>query len=112
MMKRLNFYPFYEELLSSKQKTTTLRIGDSDIFTPGEIVLLSIGWDRNNATDLHKIKITQCYTKKLSDLTIQDFDGESPDCKNIAATQLVLSCIYKRVIKSDQIVHIVKYEHL
>ncbi|MDD2804001.1 MAG: ASCH domain-containing protein [Elusimicrobiales bacterium] len=111
-MKRLNFYPFYEELLSSKQKTTTLRIGNSDVFLPGEIALLSIGWDRNKATDLHKIEITQCYEKKISELANHDFDGESPDCKSIAAAQLVLSCIYKRVLKGDNIVRIIKFKHI
>lgn len=112
MMKRLNFYPFYKELLSSKEKTTTLRIGDSDIFTPGEIALLSIGWDRNNATDLHKIEITQCYEKKISELVPHDFDGESPDCKSVSATKLVLSCIYKKVLSENHPVRVIKFKHI
>jgi uncharacterized protein YqfB (UPF0267 family) len=39
-VRDLNFFPYYEQLLSSREKTTTIRLGEAE-YEPGEIVRLT-----------------------------------------------------------------------
>ncbi len=111
-MKQLNFHPQYESLLRDRKKTTTIRVGPPPDLEPGEEVMLMVGWDENAAEPVHRARILEVYSRRITDLHRQDSRGESPDCKNVAATRLVLSCIYRRVISNDEIVHVVKFEHV
>ena len=97
-MKTLNFYPYYEQYLRAKEKTTTLRLTDRPDLKPGETVMLTLGWEELNATPLHPIKIRSVYSKKLCDLTSDDLKGESPDCHNSETARLVLGCVYRTVL--------------
>jgi hypothetical protein len=110
-MKQLNFYPFYEEYLRSRKKTTTFRLTSHAHFKGGEDVMLSIGWAEDKAIDLHPGRIREVYRRRIKDLNELDFEGESPDCKSPEAAKLVLSCIYKTVVRDDDEVWIVKFEH-
>lgn len=110
-MKRLNFYPFYEELLRSRKKTTTFRLGNPTLLKEGDDVILSIGWDETKVEDLHPAVVRAVYRRRICDLNELDFEGESPDCKSPRATRLALSCIYKTVLSENDEVWVVKFEH-
>jgi hypothetical protein len=110
-MKQLNFYPFYEEYLRSRKKTTTFRLTSIPSFKEGDDVMISVGWEENKAINLHPGRIKKVYRRLIRDLNELDFEGESPDCKSREATKLVLSCIYKSVVRDDDEVWVVKFEH-
>ncbi len=110
-MNRLNFYPYYKEYLKSFRKTTTFRLSEKQPFEQGDKVMISVGWREDSAMDIHPATITEVYRKRICDLINIDFDGESPDCKSYEATQLVLSCIYRTVLKESDEIWIVKFSH-
>lgn len=110
-MKRLNFYPFYEEYLRSRKKTTTIRLTNYGCFKEGDDVILSTGWEESSAIDLHPGRIREVYRRRIKDLNEFDFEGESPDCKSPEATKLALSCIYRTVVSDDDEVWVVKFDH-
>jgi hypothetical protein len=111
-MKRLNFFPYYEGLLRERLKTTTFRVGSRPPYTTGEPVMLTIGWRDDEAVELHGVRVTDIYQRKVKDLQPRDFEGESPDCRDPAATRLVLSAIYRTVVLEDDDIWIVKFEHV
>lgn len=109
-MKRLNFFPYYECLLRSRKKTTTFRLTRPS-FEKGDKVMLSIGWEKDNASDLHLCIIKDLYVRRIGDLNEYDFEGESPDCRSVEATRLVLSCIYRTILKPTDHIWVVKFDH-
>jgi len=88
---RLNFFPQYEELLSSKTKSATTRLGDaSQRFQIGQRVELTVGWDRENAKPSRRESSKNLLVRKLKDVTDRDLEGESPDCSSRNAMKFVL----------------------
>lgn len=110
-MQALNFFPYYEPFLVDKSKTTTFRLNRPAVL-PGERVRLTVGWEAASALELHPACIERIYSKRVSELAIDDFDGESPDCTTKEAAQLVLSAIYRRVVRPQDEVWVVKFRHL
>lgn len=111
-MKRLNFFPYYENLLRSRKKKTTFRLSDYSSFSTGEVVMLSVGWDEINVVDLHTALIKEIYTRRICDLKEKDFEGESQDCKSPEATKLVLSSIYRTVLTDESEIWVIKFNHV
>lgn len=111
-MKRLNFFPIYEEYLRLKKKTTTLRLGDYASLKEGDDVMLSIGWQEDDAVVLHPGRIRKVYRRRIRDLNDIDFEGESPDCKTPETTRLVLGSIYRIKVRDDDEVWVVKFDHV
>lgn len=110
-MKRLNFFPYYEELLASRVKTTTLRLHPPGI-EQGEEVMLTVGWDEPAATELHAASVETVYERRLGDLNDHDLAGESPDCLSAASALYVMSCIYRQILSEETTVWVVKFSHL
>jgi hypothetical protein len=110
-MKTLNFFPFYERYLEQREKTTTFRLNPT-AYVPGERVCLTVGWSEQNAKAVHEAEIVAVYPKNITDLTNDDFEGESPDCKNPEATALVLGCIYRTIVSPERQIWVVKFKHL
>ena len=111
-MKILNFYPFYEEYLKSYVKTTTLRLTNAANYKQDEEVIISIGWDEEDAIHLHTARIKKIYRRRICELKKIDFRGESPDCKSQETARLVLSCIYRTLLKNDDRIWVIKFEHI
>jgi len=109
---KLNFFPYYENLIRSKIKTTTFRLCNGSRYKEGDEVMLSIGWDEKKAFNLHKARISMVYSRRIRELNDFDFEGESPDCKSQEAAILVLGCIYKIVLTIDDEICIIKFIHL
>ena len=109
---RLNFFPQYEELLSSKVKSATARLGDaSQRFQIGQKVELTVGWDLENAKAIADGVIKDLLVKKLKDVTAHDLEGESPDCSDRNTMKLVLSSIYRTVVTDNDCVSIIKWRY-
>lgn len=111
----LNFYPFYEDLITTHKKFTTLRLGDRrNEFKIGDVVDITTGWDATKVGQLKRIEkgtIASVETKRLSELTSTDLDGESPDCQEKSAVKYVLGSIYRRIVNEDDPVTIVKWRY-
>jgi uncharacterized protein YqfB (UPF0267 family) len=110
-MKRLNFFPFYEDYLRSRQKTTTFRLENHESFKAGDDIIISIGWEKERYTDLCVGKIRNIYRKRIQDLSEYDFEGESPDCNSPAAVKLVLSCIYRTNLTENNEIWVIKFDY-
>ena len=109
-MKQLNFLPFYRPLLLSEEKTTTFRIpGATNLLMPGEKIQLTVGWPPGPFDTVGVATVAHVYEKAISELTNEDFTGESPDCQTQAATVLVLSAIYRTVLTPETRIRIVKF---
>src|SRR5438067_8393464 len=109
----LNFHPIYEDLIVAQKKSTTLRFGDQrEMYSVGDVIDLSIGWDanKNKVRKISKGRITYVESKPINRLTEDDVKGESPDCRNIPAIKYVLGSIYRRVIHEQDIITIIKWD--
>jgi hypothetical protein len=111
-LKRLNFYPYYEEMLRSRIKTTTFRLSKGARFKEDDEVMISLGWDEKKAIDLHKVRIKMVYFRRIRELNDFDFEGESPDCKSQESTRLVLGCIYKTILTLEDEICVIKFKHI
>lgn len=110
-MKKLNFFPFYDEYLKDHKKTTTFRLSNTAPYKKGDEVVISIGWTEDEAVPVSHAVIKSVDRRRIRDLGESDFEGESPDCKSPETTRLVLSCIYKRVLNNDDVIWVVKFDH-
>ncbi|SRR6266498_63566 len=110
-MKQLNFYPYYADLLQLGRKKTTLRVSSSRPFDVGDAVRITTGWNESTATIIRSGRIEAIYPRKIQDLTVEDLDGESPDCLSPDAARLVLSCIYREALSPGNEVWVVKFAY-
>jgi len=112
IMKNLNFYPYYEPYIRSRAKTTTFRIAERAPFQTSNKAPITIGWEESNAVPIGFALIREVYQRTLRDLTEDDFEGESPDCRSVESAKLVLSCIYKVCLNDNDKIWVVKFEHV
>lgn len=115
-MTGLNFYPYYEQLLRSKEKYTTIRLGDkrSD-YAVGDIVTITVGWnekDGSNVTPICEAQIIDVLYKPVKDIAVDNLEGESPDCSLKDSIPYVLSAIYRRVVTENDFVTIIRWKYL
>ncbi len=109
----LNFYPYYEELLITRQKFTTIRLGDRlDRFKLGQEVSITLGWSEEQAIPVSKAVITSVKLKKIKEVADDDLVGESPDCKTRQAIKYVLSAIYRKIATDDDYVTIISWKYV
>jgi hypothetical protein len=109
---KLNFYPYYQELLEKVAKNTTIRLGLNSKFEIGDIVKITSGWSEVNSNNIYLARITSVIHKKLSEITAIDLEGESPDCTNKEAIPYVLSAIYRQLVTKESIVTIIKWKKI
>lgn len=112
LIKKLNFFPYYKNLLLEGKKYATIRLPENVSFLKGEIISVTIGWSKEDYFELFKARISSIYTKKIKDLNKKDLAGESPDCISPEAIQYVVSCIYKKIISPNNKVTIIKFEKI
>jgi len=111
-MIQLNLYPYYEELITSQKKTTTIRLGDkTDRFRIGEEISITVGWDEKEGVVINNGKIVDVRLKKINELNDNDLNGESPDCVFKDSVKYVISSIYRKIVNDDDLVTIVKWAY-
>jgi hypothetical protein len=111
-MKTLNFHPYYGDYLRAKKKTTTLRLSNRNDLQPGETVMLTLGWEEATATPLHPVRIRSIYSRRIRDLSPEDLEGESPDCRDSETARLVLGSVYRTELTDEHEVTVVKFDHI
>ncbi len=96
---RLNFFPYYEDLLKRRLKTKTIRLGDESWkYKKGQVLNLTCGWNESQSLALGRVMITGVWVAPISSLKDSDLDGESPDCLTTKAVPYVLSAIYRQIV--------------
>lgn len=111
-MKQLNLYPYYENLIQSKTKTTTIRLGDrTNKYEVGDVVVITVGWDEKEAKEIAQASIMNVKMKKINELNDLDLNGESPDCVFKDSVKYVMSSIYKTIVNDDDYVTIIKWRY-
>jgi hypothetical protein len=111
-MKQLNFYPYYKGLLRDRLKTTTIRVPGRVRFERGEEVILTVGWpEKGDYEQLHTATIEETYDRVLSQLSVEDLRGESPDCLTPEAVPYVLGAIYRKTLAPADLVTVIKFKH-
>ena len=111
-MKKLNFFPYYEQLLLSGKKTTTFRESNRECYKIGDVINITIGWEIKESKIISKAEIIDVYEKNIKDLNASDFHGESSDCKSIESTIYVLGAIYRKIFKHDDQIAVVKFKYI
>jgi len=115
-MNTLNFYPYYEQLLKRKEKSTTIRLGDKrSEYRVGDIVTITIGWNeksQHDVTEICKAQIISVLYKTIKNITENDLKGESPDCFSKESLPYVLSAIYRRAVTENDFVTIIHWKYL
>ena len=59
---------------------------------------------------LPDVTVSAVYPKRIESLAEEEFEGESPDCKDPETTALVLSSIYRTVVSTTDEVWVVKFK--
>lgn len=110
--KVLNFYPFYENLIKTRQKHMTLRLGRTyNGLRKGEKVKITVGWNPPEVTTVCRAIIADIQLKKIRELKNQDLIGESPDCDTKEAVPYVLSAIYRKVVTDEDYVTLIRWHY-
>ena len=109
----LHFYPYYEDLLKERRKTSTLRLGDQTMkYRKGDLVKLTYSWNPQEAVMLGHVRIVDVFSVPIRSLKNEDLEGESPDCKTTQAVPYVLSAIYRKVVTEDDIVTVIRWNYV
>lgn len=110
----MNLCPFYEKVIREKMKCTSLRLGDQlRKYNTGAQLRITIGWSENDNNPLiARGKITSVKLKKIKEITKEDLEGESPDCRHKEQIIYVLSAIYRKVVSEEDCVTIVSWKYL
>jgi hypothetical protein len=118
LMKTINFYPWYRGLIINRNKTTTVRLGDgyAQDYRPGEEVQITVGFNGQKPRFITYGVITSLQVKKISEITLEDLEGESPDSATPEMLKVTLNRIYggrlKKPINDDDVVTILKWRYL
>ncbi|MBS7643682.1 hypothetical protein KEJ26_03835 [Candidatus Bathyarchaeota archaeon] len=117
-MKTINLYPWYRGLVINRNKTTTVRLGDECArdYRTGEEVQITVGFNGQKPRLITYGVITSLQVKKISEITLEDLEGESPDSATPEMLKATLNRIYggrlKKPVNGDDIVTIVKWRYL
>lgn len=113
-MKAMNFYSsVYHGFLVSRDKSCTIRLGDkTDKYHDGDVVLVTYGDRFKPRKKVFTAVLDQVKVKKISELTLEDLQGENPEMKSPADAVEFLSNIYKSPITLDSTVTVVHFSEI
>lgn len=124
------FRKIYKDLLKEKKITTVFRptvrlCGDFRGYCEGQIVTIkvidSVGSDWGSLPpvfldeDFGKIRIVKMEAKRIKELTEDDFNGSSPDVRDITTLKYHLGIIYNlppENVSDESEITIVRFEYL
>ncbi|MEG6586039.1 ASCH domain-containing protein [Dendrosporobacter sp. 1207_IL3150] len=113
-MRALNFYSSnYHNQLVCRRKTCTIRRGDkSTKYQDGDIVWVTVGKRFAPKKKIYTAVIDRVLVKPISELTIQDLQGENPDITSIDDIIEFLESIYDRTLAPSDIVTVVYFSEI
>jgi hypothetical protein len=113
-MKALNFYSsVYHGFLVSRDKTCTIRVGDKrSKYQDGDVVLVTYGDRFKPRKKVFAAVIDQVMVKPLSELTLEDLQGENPEMKTPEDAVEFLAQIYKVMVTLESTVTVVHFSEI
>lgn len=113
-MRALNFYSsVYHGFLVNRDKTCTIRLGDkTEKYHDGDVVLVTYGDRFKQRKKVFTAVIDLVKVKKISDLTMDDLQGENPEMKTPMDAVDFLNQIYKSQITLDSTVTVVNFSEI
>jgi len=113
-LKALNFYSsVYHGNLMAGEKKCTIRLGTkTDKYAEGDIVWVTHGNRFEVRKRIFTAVIDRVRVKSLTELTMEDIRGESPDMKSVEDALSFLKEIYDRDIFNDDTVTVVYFSEI
>lgn len=113
-MRALNFYSAnYHKQLLSRSKTCTIRLGDkTHKYAESDILWVTVGKRFSQKKRIFTAMLDRVLVKPISQLTMDDLQGENPDLTNVDDLVLFLQSIYKKPIAMTDIVTVVYFSEV
>lgn len=113
-MFALNFIsPHNEKLLSARQKSATIRLGDiRDTYSENSIVLITFGSKYGEKRILYQAIIDKVHIKKFSDLTTEELTHQNPKIKTVDQLITLFETIYERKISIGDTVTVIHFSEI
>lgn len=113
-MKALNFYSsVYHGFLVNRDKSCTIRLGDKTYkYQDGDVVLVTYGDRFKPRKKVFTAVIDQVKVKPISELTLEDLQGENPEMKSPTDAVEFLGQIYKSAVTPESVVTVVHFSEV
>jgi hypothetical protein len=113
-MKALNFYSSnYHSQLVCRRKICTIRLGDkTNKYEEGDIVWVTVGKRFSQKKRIFTAAIDRVLVKPISQLTLDDLQGENPDLTSIDDLMAFLQSVYDKALTCSDIVTVVYFSEI
>ena len=114
-MLALNFISSHNKmLLTARQKTATIRLGDvTDAYPENSVVWITYGNKYGPKTKLYSAMIDRTIVKRFSDITTEELKHQNPDLTSVEELIRVFEAIYeKKKIYIDDTVTIIHFSEI
>ena len=113
-MRVLNFYSSnYHSQLVCRRKTCTIRLGDkTNKYSEGDIVWVTVGKRFAQKKKIYTAAIDRVLVKPISQLTLDDLQGENPDLTSVDDLLVFLQSIYDKTLTCSDIVTVVYFSEI
>ncbi|EGO62070.1 ASCH domain-containing protein [Acetonema longum] len=113
-MRALNFYSAeYHSQLVCRRKKCTIRLGDkTDKYGEGDIVWITVGPRFGPRRKIYTAVIDRILFKPISQLTLEDLQGENPDISKVDDVMAFLESMYEKTLASSDKVTVVYFSEI
>ncbi len=113
-MRALNFYSSnYHSQLVCRRKTCTIRLGDKTYkYAEGDIVWITVGKRFSQKKKIYVAAVDRVLVKPISQLTMEDLQGENPDITSIDDLMVFLQSIYDRTLTPSDTVTVIYFSEI
>lgn len=114
-MLALNFIsPHNKMLLTARQKTATIRLGDvRDTYPENSVVWITYGNKYGPKSKLYPAMIDRTIVKRFSDITMAELKHQNPELTNVEELIRLFEVIYeKKKIYMDDTVTIIHFSEV
>ena len=110
----LNFQsPNHEELLTSRKKNATIRLGDVRTTYPeNSVVWITVGKLFQPRRKLYTAVIDRAHAKKFSQLTKDDLQHQNPDIASVEELMNFFEKIYNKGLTLDDMVTVIYFSEI
>jgi hypothetical protein len=114
IMFALNFQsPIHEELLLTRQKNVTIRLGDvRDTYPENSVVAITVGKKFTPKRKLYTAMIDKVLIKRFAELTRHDLDHQNPELKSVEELITFFEKIYEQSLDMDDIVSVIFFTEI
>lgn len=113
-MRALNFYTSnYHSQLVCRRKACTIRLGDkTHKYAEGDIVWVTVGKRFAQKKRIYTAVIDRVLVKPISQLTMDDLQGENPDITSIDDLMAFLQSMYDKALTLSDTVSVVYFSEI